>query len=81
MVPGDHFGEIAVIDGGDRSATVTSETPMTARGDARRKSLLKALRDDPDLALQLMTELARMIRRVTQRVAPDALASAGSRSP
>ena len=30
MMPGDHFGEIAALDGGERSATVTSETPNPA---------------------------------------------------
>jgi CRP-like cAMP-binding protein len=65
IVPGDHFGEIAAIDGGDRSATVTSETPMTL-AVMTRVSLLKALREDPDLAYHLMTELARMFRQVSK---------------
>ncbi len=65
LVPGDHFGEIAALDGGARSATVTSETPMTL-AVMSRKSLLKALRDDPDIAYFLMAELARMFRRVSK---------------
>jgi CRP-like cAMP-binding protein len=65
MMPGDHFGEIAALDGGERSATVTSETPMTL-AVMTRPSLLKALRDDPDIAYQLMTELARMFRQVSK---------------
>ena len=65
MVPGDHFGEIAAIDGGERSATVTSETPMTL-AVMTRNSLHKALREDPDLAFKLMTELARMFRQVSK---------------
>jgi CRP/FNR family cyclic AMP-dependent transcriptional regulator len=65
IVPGDHFGEIAAIDGGDRSATVTSETPMTL-AVMTRKALLRALRDDPDIAYHLMTELARMFRQVSK---------------
>jgi CRP-like cAMP-binding protein len=64
VLPGDHFGEIAVLDGGPRSATVTSETPMTLLV-LRREEFLKALRDDPDLAAQMMVELARMFRRVS----------------
>ena len=64
LVPGDHFGEIAALDGGMRSATVTSETPMTL-AVMSRKALLKALRDDPDIALHLMQELARMFRQVS----------------
>lgn len=64
LLPGDHFGEIAVLDGGERSATVTSETPMTL-AIMGRKSLLKALREDPDLAYHLMSELARMVRQIS----------------
>lgn len=64
MVPGDHFGEIAVLDGGERTATVTSETPMTLL-ILRRKNLMRALADDPELAHKMMIELARMIRRVS----------------
>jgi CRP/FNR family cyclic AMP-dependent transcriptional regulator len=65
LMPGDHFGEIAALDGGERSATVTSETPMTL-AVMTRASLLKALRDDPDIAYHLMTELARMFRQVSK---------------
>jgi len=65
LVPGDHFGEIAVLDGGERTATVTSETPMTLV-ILRRKELLKALREDANLSFHMMTELAKMIRRVSK---------------
>jgi CRP-like cAMP-binding protein len=68
LVPGDHFGEIAAIDGGPRSATVTSETPVTL-AVMNRKALLKALRDDPELSHQLMVELARMFRQASRDVA------------
>jgi CRP-like cAMP-binding protein len=67
LLPGDHFGEIAVLDGGMRSATVTSETPMTLL-ILRRAELLKALKDDPDLARHMMVELAKMIRRVNDSI-------------
>jgi CRP-like cAMP-binding protein len=65
MVPGDHFGEIAALDGGERTATVTSETPMKL-GVMSRKALNKALRDDPQIAPELASELARMFRRVSK---------------
>jgi CRP-like cAMP-binding protein len=63
LLPGDHFGEIAVIDGGPRTASVVSETPMTLAILSRR-GFRKAMREDPELALHMMTELARMFRRV-----------------
>jgi CRP/FNR family transcriptional regulator, cyclic AMP receptor protein len=61
LVPGDHFGEIAALDGGPRSASVTSETPMTL-AVMSRASLVSALHDDPEISLKLMEELARMFR-------------------
>jgi CRP-like cAMP-binding protein len=63
LLPGDHFGEIAVIDGGTRTASVVSETPMTL-AVLSRKGFRAAMREDPDLAFHMMTELARMFRRV-----------------
>jgi CRP-like cAMP-binding protein len=65
LVPGDHFGEIAVLDGGERTASVTSETPMTLV-ILQRKELFNALRNDAELSLHMMTELAKMIRRVSK---------------
>jgi CRP-like cAMP-binding protein len=65
LMPGDHFGEIAALDGGERSATVTSETPMKL-AVMDRKALRKALRDDPEIAHHLMAELARMFRRASK---------------
>jgi CRP/FNR family transcriptional regulator, cyclic AMP receptor protein len=64
LVPGDHFGEIAALDGGPRSASVTSETPMTL-AVMSRASLVSALHDDPEISLKLMEELARMFRRAS----------------
>jgi CRP-like cAMP-binding protein len=68
LLPGDHFGEIAVIDGGPRTATVTSETPMTL-AILSRKNFRTAMTDDPELAYHMMVELAQMFRRVA--VTPD----------
>lgn len=65
LTSGDHFGEIAILDGGPRSATVTSETPMKLL-ILRRADLVKALRGDPELALHMMKDLAQMVRRVTK---------------
>jgi len=64
LLPGDHFGEIAVLDGGPRTATVTSETPVTLL-ILKRKDFLTALKADPQLGLALMTEIAHMFRRVS----------------
>jgi CRP-like cAMP-binding protein len=63
LLPGDHFGEISLLDGGPRSATVTTETPVTLVMIGR-KAFLKLLQHEADLALAVMGSLARMIRRV-----------------
>lgn len=76
MVPGDHFGEIAILDGGPRTASVTSETPMTLAVMDRRQ-LFRALRDDPEIAYTLMTELARMFRRVSKETQGGSEAAPG----
>ena len=68
ILPGDHFGEISLIDGGDRTATVVTETPMTLLM-IDRKPFLKMLADDPDFSVSLLEGLARMIRRVDRSLA------------
>jgi CRP-like cAMP-binding protein len=64
LLPGDHFGEIAVLDPGERTASVVSETPMTL-AILHRAQLQRALRDEPELALHMMSELAKMFRRLS----------------
>ena len=68
ILPGDHFGEISLLDGGDRTATVLTETPMTLLM-IDRKPFLKMLADDPDVSVSLLEGLARMIRRVDRSLA------------
>jgi CRP/FNR family transcriptional regulator, cyclic AMP receptor protein len=63
--PGDFFGEIALLDGGPRTATVASETPVTLL-ILRRPVFLRAVREDPGMAAKLLAELARMLRRVAK---------------
>lgn len=63
VLPGDHFGEISLLDGGERTAAVVTETPMTLL-EITRADFLKALEHDPEVAVALLEGLARMIRRV-----------------
>jgi CRP/FNR family cyclic AMP-dependent transcriptional regulator len=65
LIAGDYFGEIALLDGGPRTATVASETPVTLL-TLRRAVFMRAVREDPGLATHLLAELARMLRRVTK---------------
>lgn len=64
LLPGDHFGEVAVIDGGPRTANVTTEAPSTLL-ILSRQDFREAMLNDPELAYHMMTELAKMFRRVS----------------
>ena len=63
LIPGDHFGEISLLDGGLRSASVVAETPLSLLV-LPRTSFLKLVKGDADLARALLASLARMVRRV-----------------
>jgi CRP/FNR family cyclic AMP-dependent transcriptional regulator len=61
--PGDFFGEMALIDGGPRSATIVATTKLHAMKLARRP-FMKLLEQEPKVALTLLTELAARVRRL-----------------
>jgi signal-transduction protein with cAMP-binding, CBS, and nucleotidyltransferase domain len=63
--PGDYFGEIALLDPGMRTATVTAETPMLL-AVVGRGEFHQMLDDVPPLAHKVMSGLARRLREVTQ---------------
>jgi CRP/FNR family cyclic AMP-dependent transcriptional regulator len=65
VLPGDHFGEISLLDGDVRTASVISETPMTLLM-LQRSRFVKALREEPDIAMNLLASLAKQIRRTTR---------------
>ncbi len=64
--PGDYFGEISLLDGGPRTATVTATTPVTIEVVERRDfdSLIERV---PGLAQRIMLGLARRLREKTDR--------------
>ena len=68
LIPGDHFGEISLLDGRPRSASVVAETPLSLLR-LPRASFLKMVREDADLARALLASLARMVRRVDRSLA------------
>jgi len=63
LLPGDFFGEIALLDGGPRTATVVAETPLVVL-ELRRKGFLRLLDDDPSIAAKLLEHAAAMLRRL-----------------
>ena len=62
MGEGSCFGEVAALDGGPRSATVTAIEPAETLS-LLRDELLAAARSSPDLALALIGTLAARLRR------------------
>ena len=58
---GDHFGEIALIDGGERTATVTAETELVCYG-LTYWDFRPLVQENPAIAWGLLQSLARMLR-------------------
>ena len=62
--PGDYYGEIALLDPGVRTATVTAETPMTL-AVLTPAEFSQALDEVPALAHKIMRGLARRIHELS----------------
>jgi CRP-like cAMP-binding protein len=68
--PGDHFGEMALVDGGHRAARAVARTDATlARIDRQR--FLFLVQETPTFALQAMHALAERVRGFNRQVAGD----------
>ena len=59
--PGDFFGEMALLDGGPRTASVVAETPLTTVR-IERAQFRRMLREEPDIALKLLEGMATRMR-------------------
>ena len=68
LMPGDYFGEVSLLDGGVRTASVVSETPMKVLL-IERSRFLKMLRDEGAIAVSLLEGMARAIRRTDRSLA------------
>lgn len=64
---GDYFGEMALVDGGPRSATVTATSAVRVM-TLPRGAFLKALKQDPQIGLAIMETLARRVRRLERAI-------------
>jgi CRP/FNR family cyclic AMP-dependent transcriptional regulator len=67
MAPGDFFGEISLLDGGPRTATVVAETPLSVVR-LYRAPFFRLVQSEPDLGVRVLSILARRIRRVDRAV-------------
>ena len=63
--PGDFFGEIALLDGGPRTATVTAETDVKLYG-LTEWAFRGLLQEHPAVAVKTLQAMAGRLRQVTR---------------
>ena len=61
--PGEFFGEISLLDGGSRTATVVAETPLTMLA-LPRPAFRRLIESEPGVAVALLKYAAAMLRRL-----------------
>lgn len=61
--PGDFFGEISLLDGGPRTASVVADTPLTMLA-LSRKGFLRTIDQEPEVGVKLLNYAASMLRRL-----------------
>ena len=67
VVPGELFGEIAFLDGGQRSADAVAIDDCELMVIERR-DFIPLLRDDPEVAIRLINILCARLRRTSEQV-------------
>ncbi|HKI29226.1 MAG TPA: cyclic nucleotide-binding domain-containing protein [Actinomycetota bacterium] len=65
--PGEFFGEISLLDGGPRTASVIAETPVVAIR-LFKASFDKVVRDEPRVAGKILAVVARRLREAERTV-------------
>ena len=74
--PGEFFGEMSLLDGGPRSATVVADTPVRLLVVSRRH-FSELLKDVPGLTQTLLITLSRRVRQAEERAERLGSASTG----
>ena len=59
--PGDHFGEMSLLDGGPRAATVVAATDLRV-GSLASFNFRALLQEEPAIAISVIAELSRRLR-------------------
>jgi CRP-like cAMP-binding protein len=67
LSPGEYFGEMSLLDGGPRSATVVADTPLRLLV-IKRRNFTTLLREAPDLTQSLLVTLSRRVRHAESGV-------------
>ena len=65
--PGEFFGEISLLDGGPRTASVIAETPVVAIR-LFKASFEKVVREEPRVAGKILAVVARRLREAEKTV-------------
>ena len=65
--PGDSFGEMSVLDGQPRSAAVVATSELHTLG-LSSWNMRALLREEPDIAMSVITELVRRLRRMDEHI-------------
>ena len=68
LLPGDHFGEISLLDGQERTASVVTETPMRLL-EINQANFFEMLEKDPEISIAILEGLARAVRRIDRTLA------------
>jgi CRP-like cAMP-binding protein len=76
--PGEFIGEMSMIDELPRSATVIAEEP-TKLASLKRNTFLKILRENPDIAINVIKALVARLRRTDDMVEALAFRNVESR--
>jgi CRP/FNR family transcriptional regulator, cyclic AMP receptor protein len=78
LEPGDLFGELAMLDGQSRSASVEAleETELLALPASDMRALL---RDHPEVAVKLVTALTKRLREANERISRQSFQTVPSR--
>ena len=65
--PGDHFGEMSLLEGQPRSATALAETQVEAEV-YDSKSLAEVVAADPEFAFGMLRGMSRRLRQIDERL-------------
>ena len=65
--PGEFFGEISLLDGGPRTATVIAATPVVAIR-LFKSSFDRVVKEEPQVAGKILTVVARRLREAERTI-------------